>query len=153
MMIKINEENFKIETDCKTVGEFMTEAAAIFGGNVTIIVDGCRYEFHDNPKIRVTDETPLGSVAVERADSLLSGVAVLRVTTKPKPKTVKKSGWVNIYRASFDNYKTTPENMRPAPQVYNSKEAAEQAVRLLSDPVELQMFTATAKIEWEEVSQ
>ena len=68
-----------------------------------------------------------------------------------EPKTVRKSGWVNVYRAGFDNYKTTPDNRRPAPQVYNSKEAAEQAVRLLSDPVELQMFTATAKIEWEEV--
>ena len=88
---------------------------------------------------------------MERADSLLSGVTVLRVTTKPEPKTVKKSGWVNIYRASFDNYKTTPENMRPAPQVYNSKEAAEQAFRMLSDPAERKMFIATVRVEWEEV--
>ena len=150
-MIKLDKENFKIETDCKTVGEFMTEAAAIFVGNVAVIVDGSRYEFHDNPKIRVTDDTPLECVAVERADSLLSGVTVMRVTTKPKPKTVRKSGWVNIYRASFDNYKTTPENMRPAPQVYNSKEAAEQAFRMLSDPAERKMFIATVKVEWEEV--
>lgn len=150
-MIKIDKENLKIETDCKTVGQFMTEAAAIFGGNVTIIVDGCRYEFHDNPTIKVTDNTPLGSVTVERADSLLAGTTVLRVTTAPKPKTVRKCGWVNIYRAGFDNYKTTPDNTRPAPQVYNSKEAAEQAVRLLSDPIERSLFIATAKIEWEEV--
>lgn len=150
-MIKIDKQNFKIETDCRTVGEFMTQAAAIFDGNVTIIVDGFRYEFNDNPKVRVTDDTPLGSVAVERADSLLSCVTVLRVTTAPKPKTVKKSGWVNIYRANSDNYKTTPDNRRPSPQVYNSKEAAEQAVRLLSDPVERQMFIATVKVEWEEV--
>ena len=27
-MIRIDKENFKIETDCKTVGEFMTEASA-----------------------------------------------------------------------------------------------------------------------------
>ena len=150
-MIKLDTKNWKVETDCKTVGEFMTQAAELSGGNITIIVDGCRYEFHDNPKIRVTDETPLGSVAVEQADSLLSGVTVLRVTTAPKPKTVRKSGWVNIYRASFDNYKTTPENMRPAPQVYNSKEAAEQAFRMLSDPTERKMFIATVKVEWEEV--
>lgn len=150
-MIKLEKENFKIETDCKTVGEFMTEADAIFGGNVTFIVDGCRYEFHDSPKIRVTDDTPLDCVAVERADSLLSGVTVLRVTTAPKPKTVRKNGWVNIYRANSDNYKTTPDNRRPSPQVYNSKEAAEQAVRLLSNPVERQMFIATVKVEWEEV--
>ena len=129
----------------------MTEAAELSGGNITIIVDFCRYEFHDNPKIMVTDDTPLECVTVERSDSLLSGVTVLRVTTKPKPKTVRKSGWVNIYRASFDNYKTTPENMRPAPQVYNSKEAAEQAFRMLSDQAERKMFIATVKVEWEEV--
>lgn len=152
-MIEIDKENFKITTDSKTVGEFMTEAAAVFGGNVTVIADGCRYEFHDSPKIRVTDDTPLGSVALERADSLLSGVTVLRVTTAPNPKTVRKSGWVNIYRANSDNYKTTPDNRRPAPQVYNSKEAAEQAVRLLSNPVERQMFIATVKVEWEEVEK
>ena len=131
----------------------MTEAVELSGGNITIIVDGCRYEFHDNPKIMVTDDTPMGSVTLERADSLLSGVTVLRVTTAPKPKTVKKSGWVNIYRASFDNYKTTPENMRPAPQVYNSKEAAEQAFRMLSDPAERKMFIATVRVEWEEVAE
>lgn len=148
-MIKIDKQTNKITTDCKTVGEFMTEAAAIFDSCV-IIVDGCRYEFHDSPKTRVTDDTPLGSVAVERAESLLSGVTVLRVTTAPKPKTVRKSGWVNIYRVNSDNYKTTPDNRRPSPQVYNSKEAAEQAVRLLSDPVERQMFIATVKVEWEE---
>lgn len=149
-MIKLDKENFKIETDCKTVGEFMTEAAAMFDSCV-IIVDGCRYEFHDGPKVRVTDGTPLGSVAVERADSLLPGVTVLRVITATKPKIVRKSGMVNIYRANSDNYKTTPDNRRPAPQVYNSKEAAEQAVRLLSDPVERQMFIATARVEWKEV--
>ena len=131
----------------------MTEAAELSGGNITIIVDGCRYEFHDNPKIMVTDDTPLCSVIVEPVDSLLSGVTVLRVTTKPKPKTVRRSGWVNIYRASFDNYKTTPENMRPAPQVYNSKEAAEQAFRMLSDPAERKMFIATVRVEWEEVAE
>ena len=103
-MIKLDTKNWKVETDCKTVGDFMTEAAELSGGNVTIIVDGCRYEFHDNPTIKVTDNTPLGRVTVEPADSLLSGVTVLRVITAQKPKTVKKSGWVNIYRASFENY-------------------------------------------------
>lgn len=152
-MIKLDTKNCKVETDCKTVGDFMTEAAELSGGNITIIVDGCRYEFHENPTIKVTDNTPLGSVAVERADSLMSGVTVLSVTTAPKPKTVRKCGWVNIYRACFDNYKTTPGNTRPAPQVYNSKEAAEQAVRLLSDPIEQRLFIATAKIEWEEATE
>ena len=140
-MIKLDKENFKIETDCKTVGEFMTEAAAIFGGNVTVIVDGCRYEFHDNPKVRVTDDTPLGSVAVERADSLLSGVTVLRVTSEPKPKTVKKSGWVNIYRDRNDKYKRNV-----GPRIFPSEYAA-------NSPLSLVNRVAVARIEWEEVEK
>ena len=139
-MIKLDKENFKIETNCKTVGEFMTEAAAIFGGNVTVIVDGCRYEFHDNPKIMVTDDTPLGSVAMERADSLLSGVTVLRVTTAPKPKTVRKSGWVNIYRA------TDARSKRIVGTIYDTKGEANKVPKLAAR-------IAVAKIEWEEVAK
>lgn len=141
-MIKIDKENFKIKTDCKTVGEFMTEAAAIFGNNI-ITVDGCRYEFRDNPKIRVTDDTPLGSVAVEPADSLLSGVTVLNVTTAPKPKTVRNSGWVNLYKV---------KGVKPIPVgfVYKTKEECNaDASRLVSE----NDFLAVAKVEWEEVQQ
>ena len=152
-MIKIDKENFKIETDCKTVGEFMTEAAA-FGLSVKVSIDdNDNYFFEGGQKVKVVDGTPIDKVLFDRTDYTLNARASFRVITKPKPKTVRKSGWVNVYRAGFDNYKTTPDNRRPAPQVYNSKEAAEQAVRLLSDPVELQMFTATAKIEWEEVQE
>lgn len=140
-MIKIDEENFKIETDCKTVGEFMTEAAAIFDGNVTIIVDSCRYEFHDSPKIKVTDDTPLGSVAVERADSLLSGVTVLRVTSKPKPKTVKKSGFVNLYRGGI------LQGINCGYRVFASEQEAREIFDMTAD---CEKF-AVAKIEWEEV--
>ena len=140
-MIKIDKQTKEITTDCRTVGEFMTEAAAILGGNVTIIVDGCRYEFHDNPKIRVTDDTPIGSVAVERADSLLSCVTVLRVTTAPKPKTVRKSGWVNIYRDRKD------ENKRMVgTHIYPSEYAATAPLSLLN-------CVATVRIEWEEVEK
>lgn len=139
-MIKLDKVNWKIETDCKTVGEFMTQAAAIFGGNVTVIVDGCRYEFHDSPKIMVTDDTPLGSVALERADSLLSGVTVLRVTTAPKPKTVRKSGWVNIYRATDDRSK------RIVGTIYDTKEEANKLPKSAAR-------IAVAKIEWEEVTE
>ena len=152
-MIKIDKENFKIETDCKTVGEFMTEAAA-FGLSVKVSIDdNDNYFFEGGQKVKVVDGTPIDKVLFDRTDYTLNARASFRVITKSKPKTVRKSGWVNVYRAGFDNYKTTPDNRRPAPQVYNSKEAAEQAVRLLSDPVELQMFTATAKIEWEEVQE
>jgi hypothetical protein len=142
-MIKIDKENFKIETDCKTVGEFMTEAAAIFGGNVTIIADGCRYEFHDNPKITVTDDTPLGSVTVERADSLLSGGTVLRVTAKPKLKTVRKSGFVNLYRGGI------LQGINCGYRVFASEQEAMDTFDMTAD---CEKF-AVAKIEWEEVEQ
>lgn len=136
-MIKIDKENWKVETDCKTVGDFMTEAAELSGGNITIIVDGCRYEFHDDPEIRVTDGTPLGSVAVERADSLLSGVTVLRVTTAPKPKTEKHSGWINIFRIS---------GKRIINGLYESNVEAENAVGIYDE-----FHVATVRVEWEEV--
>ncbi|MBO7541931.1 MAG: hypothetical protein J6T33_09760 [Bacteroidales bacterium] len=158
-MIKLNSkgtapdytEYGSVSTDCVTVGQFMTEAAATYGGGLTIKVDGDRYEFSDNPKIRVTDHTPIEEIAYTSVPRRVTFI----VTTRPKPKTVKKSGWVNIYRASFDNYKTktNTDNRRLAPQVYNSKEAAEQAVRLLSDPVERQMFIATVRVDWEEVEK
>lgn len=138
-MIKLDKENFKIETDCKTVGDFMTEAAAIFGGNVTFIVDGCRYDFHDSPKVRVTDDTPIGSVAVEQADSLLSGVTVLRVTTAPKPKTEKHSGWINIFRIS---------GKRIINGLYESNVEAENSVGIYDE-----FHVATVRVEWEEVQE
>ena len=140
-MIKIDKENCKIETDCRTVGEFMTEAAELSGGNITIIVDGCRYEFHDNPTIKVTDNTPLGSVTVEPADGLLSGVTVLSVTTAPKPKTVKKSGWVNIYRDSNDEHRRNVGTC-----IFPSEYAA-------NAPLSLVNRVAVARIEWEEVTE
>ena len=142
-MIKIDKKNWKVETDCKTVGEFMTEAAAIFVGNVAVIVDGSRYEFHDNPKIRVTDDTPLECVAVERADSMLSGVTVLRVTTKPKPKTVKKSMWGNLYKTGLGNYCIIGKMYGKENECYTDPTRKEVIVN--AD------FVTTAKIEWEEV--
>ena len=138
-MIKLDTKNWKVETDCKTVGEFMTQAAELSGGNITIIVDGCRYEFHDNPKIRVTDDTPLGSVIVEPADSLLSETTVLSVTTAPKPKTVKLSGWVNIYRDIEDEHKRNVGT-----RIFPSEYAANAPLSLLNR-------VAVARIEWEEV--
>ena len=152
-MIKIDKENSKIETDCKTVGEFMTEAAA-FGLSVKVSInDNDNYFFEGGQKVKVVDDTPIDKVLFDLTDYTLNARASFRVFANPKPKTVAKSGWVNIYRACFDNYKTTPGNRRLSPQIFNSKEAAEQAVRLLSDPIERQMFVATAKIEWEEVQE
>ena len=142
-MIKLDTKNWKVETDCKTVGEFMTEAVELSGGNITIIVDGCRYEFHDNPKIMVTDDTPLECVAVERADSLLSGVTVLRVTTAPKPKTVRKSMWGNLYKTGLGNYFIIGKMYGKENECYTDPTRKEVIVN--AD------FVTTAKIEWEEV--
>lgn len=141
-MIKIDKQNFKIETDCKTVGEFMTEAAAFGCGILSIKVDGCLYEFYDNPKIMVTDDTPIGSVFVDRIGAGGVGPDVVRITvlTKPKPKTVRHSGWVNIYRAADD------KSRRIAGTIYDTKAEANElpnsAARI-----------AVARIEWEEVEQ
>lgn len=142
-MIKIDKENWKVETDCRTVGDFMTEAAELSGGNVTVIVDECRYEFRENPKIRVADNTPLGSVAVELADSLLSGVTVLRVITAPKPKTVKKSGWVNLY------HKGLIDGITPGHRLFKTEEEAEDRFDISIDCEKL----ATARVEWKEVEK
>lgn len=139
-MIKLDKENFKIETDCRTVGEFMTEAAAIFGGNITIIVDGCRYEFHDNPKIMVTDDTPINFVLLDGIGSGGPGhdTVYIKVLTAPKPKTVRKSGWVSIYRAADDSSKRIVGTIRDTKAEAN--ELPKSASRI-----------AVAKIEWEEV--
>lgn len=142
-MINIDKEKSKIKTDCKTVGEFMTEAAAIFGGNVTVIVDGCRYEFYDTPKVRVTDCTPLGSVSVERTESLLSGVTVLSVTTAPKPNTVRKSGWVNLY------HKGWIDGIIPGGKIFKTEEEAASSFDISTECEKL----ATARVEWKEVEK
>lgn len=144
-MIKIDKQTKEITTDCKTVGQFMTEAAAIYGGGLVIEVDGCRYEFSGNPKIRVTDDMPLGSVALERADSLLSGVTVLRVTTAPKPKIVQKSGWVNLYRTVLGNYCIIGKLYGMEKDCYTDPTRKEIIINA--------EFVTTAKIEWKEAEK
>lgn len=134
-------EHGSVTTDCRTVGEFMTEAAAIFGGNLTIKVDGCRYDLFDNPKMRVTDNTPVNEVTYASAP----GSMVFAVKTAPKPKPVKKSGWVNLYKTELGNYCIIGK-------VYGKKKACYE------DPSRKEMivnaeFVTEAKIEWEEVSE
>lgn len=138
-MINLDKENFKIETDCKTVGEFMTEAAAFGCGILSINVDGCLYEFYDNPKIRVTDNTPIGSVSVDNIGSGGVNPDVVRITvlTKPKPKAVLKLGWVNIYYDGIDRY---------CGYIWDTKDEVE----VLSDS---DNYVTTTKIEWEEVEK
>lgn len=143
-MIKLNAqgtapdytEHGSVSTDCKTVGKFMTQVAAIFVGNLTVIVDGCRYEFSDNPKIRITDDTPIDEISYASVPGRIS----FKVKTKPKPKTVKKSGWVCIYRATDDVTKWIDGT------IYDTKEEADKL------PIS-ESRIAVAKIEWEEVAE
>lgn len=142
-MIKLDKENFKIETDCRTVGEFMTEAAALFGCyRLEIIVYGCRYEFFDSPKIRVTDDTPINFVYLDCIGSGGIGpdTVYIKVLTKPKPKTVKKSGWVNVWRSETDGMTYCGES------IFMDKSLAERVGK------DRRNYIATVKIEWEEVA-
>lgn len=134
-MIKINKENWKVETDCKTVGEFMTEAAAMFY-NCVIIVDGCRYEFKESPKVRVTDNTPIGSVTMD-------GNGDIFITTKPCPKTVTRHGWVNLY------HKGWIDGIIPGSRLFKTEEEAAGRFDISTDCEKL----ATARVEWEEVEK
>lgn len=142
-MIKLNSkgtapdytEHGSVTTDCRTVGEFMTEAAAIYGGNLTIKVDGCRYDLFDNPKLRVSDGTPLDFVTYASTP----GSMVFNVTTKPKPKTVRKSGLVNIFRLC---------GKMIVNGLYDSKEEAKKEVGISDE-----FHVATVRVEWEEVEK
>lgn len=139
-MIKLDTKNWKIETDCKTVGEFMTEAAA-FGLSVKVSIDDCdNYFFEGGQKVKVVDDTPIDKVLFDRTDYTLNARASFRVFTKPKPKTVRKSGWVNIYRAPYDKSK------RIVGTIYNTKSEANMLPKSAAR-------IAVAKIEWEEVEK
>lgn len=138
-MIKLNSkgtasdytEHGSVSTDCMTVGEFMTQSAAIYGGNLTIKVDGCRYVLYDNPKLRVSDDTPIDEVTYASTPDSITFI----VKTKPKPKTVKKSGWVVVYK-DRGTWMTNPF-------VFESKDAAIRNWYGFQEPI-------AAKIEWEE---
>lgn len=142
-MIKLNSqgtapdytEHGSVTTNCVTVGQFMTEAAAIYGGGLTIKVDGFRFEFFDNPKIRVNDDTPIDEIQYASAPGSFTFI----VKTKQKPKTVKKSGWVNLFRLCGKMFVNG---------LYDSKEEAEN-VAGISD----EFHVATVRVEWEEVEK
>lgn len=141
-MIKLDRVSWKIETDCRTVGEFMTEAAALFGGHVDIIVDGCRYEFHDTPKIKVTDDTPIGTVVWDYHGGGMFGGSSYQFTilTKPKPKTIRRKGLVNVY--------ANGEQRITGKFIYPTTDAAK-----IAEHSEGYHKVAIAHIEWEEVPE
>lgn len=130
-MIKIDKQTKEISTDCKTVGEFMTEAAEIYGGGLVIKVDGCQYEFSGNPNIRVTDNTPVGEITYT---SFPGGITFI-VKTKPKPKIVKRSGLIQLYKDSRGYF---------AGYVRENKEDFKKEIGYNCEKV------ATVRVEWEE---
>ena len=132
-------EHGSVSTDCVTVGEFMTEATASYGGGLVIEVDGCRYEFNDHPKISVTDNTQIDEILY----SCAPGSIIFIVKTKPKPKTVKRSGWVNLYKTELGNYCIIGKMYGKENECYTDPTRKEVIVN--AD------FVTTAKIEWEEV--
>lgn len=137
-MIKIYKQvtiDRQVTTDCKTVGEFMTESAAIFDYCV-IIVDGCRFEFYNDPKVRVTDDTPIGSVTMD-------GNGDIFITTKPQPKTVTCHGWVNLY------HKGLIDGIIPGCRLFKTEEEASASFDISIDCEKL----ATARVEWKEVEK
>lgn len=139
-MIKIDKENFKIETNCKTVGEFMTEAAA-FGLSVKISInDNNNYFFEGGQKVKVVDDTPIDKVLFDRTDYTFNARASFRVFTKPKPKTVRKSGWVIICDCYDDCKQRFLDN-----RIFPTKELAIAQKKYNT--------VAVAKIEWEEVQE
>ena len=130
-------EHGSVTTDCKTVGEFMTQAAAIYGGGeLTIKVDGCRYDLSGNPKMRVTDYTPIDEVIYASVPGRMTFI----VKTKPKPKTVRKLGWVNLYKV---------KGVKPIPVgfVYKTKEECDADSSRIANVRE---FLAAAKVEWDQ---
>ena len=140
-MIRIDKENFKIETDCKTVGEFMTEAAA-FGLSVKISInDNDDYFFEGGQKVKVVDDTPIDNVLFDRTDYTLNARASFRVITKAEPKRVRKSGFVNLYRGGI------LQGINCGYKVFSSEQEARDIFDMTAD---CEKF-AVGKIEWEEV--
>ena len=140
-MIKLDRENWKIETDCRTVGEFMTEASQ-FGLSVKVTIDDCdEYFFKGGQKTKVVDNTPIDKVLFDRTDYLFNARTSFRVFTKPKPNTVKKSGFVNLYRGGI------LQGINCGYRVFASEQESREIFDMTAD---CEKF-AVAKIEWEEV--
>lgn len=140
-MINLDTKNWKVETDCMTVGEFMTEAST-FGLSVCVTVDdNIHYGFEGGQKTIVVDDTPIDKVLFDRTDYTFNARWSFRVFTKPKPKTVKKSGWVNVWRSEMDGITYCGDN------IYEDKSLAERVGKDCGNNI------FTAKIEWEEVKE
>ena len=101
------------------------------------INDNDYYFFEGGQKVKVVDDTPIDNVLFDRTDYTLNARASFRVITKPKPKTVRKFGWINIFKLG---------GKRVLNGFYKSKEEAASFIGIEKD-----IHVATVKVEWEEV--
>lgn len=140
-MIKLDSGNIagdythrgRVTTDCLFVGNFVTEAVQMFD-NVTFMVndtvfnvkghgDGFKYESYAQIE------------SVEYRDQC-QGEIFFHIKTKPK--TIKREGWVNVYKMHDGGYYVEGE-------VRDSRRECAEANAY-------KLKVATAHVEWEEIT-
>lgn len=125
-----------VTTDCITVGQFVTEAVALFSkGEITFQVDDATFTVRGKGNEAFRYESRLKINSVEYVSGWSDDIAFI---VKTKPKTVRREGWVNIYRDSKDDNKRTVGT-----HIYPNEYAATAPLALLN-------CVATVRIEWEE---
>lgn len=125
-----------VTTDHKTVGPFITEAAEIYS-DLTVTIDGVKtFEIKDHAKVKISDNREIDSVTYVSGWNDVN----LLIKTKPKPKYVNYSGYVNIYKLPNGQYQVSRYVM--------TKEAAEQVFRFPG--ADKNMIVDTIRIEWKE---
>ncbi|MBR3551496.1 MAG: hypothetical protein IKO09_05840 [Bacteroidales bacterium] len=125
-----------ITTDCLTVGQFVTEAVAKFSkGEITFQVDDATFTVRGKGNEAFRYESRLKIYSVEYVSGWSDDITFI---VKTKPKTVRREGWVNIYRDSKDgNHRTVGTCIYPSEYAANA-------------PLSLVNRVAVARIEWEE---
>lgn len=144
-MIKLDSGNIagdythygSVSTDCKTVGEFMTQAVEKFKNVKIIIDDNCTYYFKGGEKVMVTDDTEIESARYVDDTNPKTPLRIY-VKTKPKPKYKVCSGWVNVWRG-------TDGVVYAGETIFQIKQDAEQYSNGLGNQIDV------ARIEWKEV--
>lgn len=126
-----------VTTDCKSVGEFMTQAVEIYK-NVKITIDeNLTYEFSDGAKCRIEDDTEIESARYVDDTNPTTPLRIY-VKTKPKPKYKVCSGWVNVYKNDGNFF---------IKRIYETKEDA------LKNKSKAFAYIDTTRIEWKEETE
>lgn len=145
IMIKLNIGNIagdythygSVSTDCKTVGEFMTQAVEKYK-NVKITIDNnCTYDFNGGEKVRVTDDTEIESARYVDDTNPTTPLRIY-VKTKPKPKYKVCSGWVNVYKNDSNFF---------IKRIYETEADA------VNNVSKIYLHVDTVRIEWKEATE